>query len=201
MNTTRTIAPLPFTRSYWVELSTAAQQQRRLGTSRPTGPHRLLAGFYPGDRDPAVARAKLNALFDCGVTHIINLMEATETDHIGRSFDSYEQTFLQLADQRQASVNWMRRPIRDLNIPTIEHMIATLNAVDDALAAGGCLYVHCWGGKGRTGTVIGCWLARHGEPEPLQQLRHLTAHAHQHFPCVPETPQQQAFVRRWRLGQ
>ena len=26
------------------------------------------------------------------------------------------------------------------------------------------VYVHCWGGVGRTGTIIGCWLARHYEP-------------------------------------
>ena len=24
------------------------------------------------------------------------------------------------------------------------------------------VYVHCWGGIGRTGTVVGCWLVRHG---------------------------------------
>jgi hypothetical protein len=199
--TTHMIAPLPFARSYWVTLSPDTPSQRRLGTIRPTGPHRLLAGFYPGDRDPAVARGKLNALLDCGVTHILNLMESTEGDHAGRLFDPYEEMFLRLADERRSAANWMRRPIRDLNVPTIEQMTTTLDTVDDALAAGGCIYVHCWGGKGRTGTVVGCWLARHGEIEPVQQLRRLTAHARRHFPCIPETPQQQAFVRNWRLGQ
>ena len=28
-------------------------------------------------------------------------------------------------------------------------------------AAGG-VYVHCWGGIGRTGTTVGCWFVRHG---------------------------------------
>lgn len=31
-----------------------------------------------------------------------------------------------------------------------------------ALAAGQTVYVHCYGGIGRTGTVVGCWLVRHG---------------------------------------
>ncbi|WP_396910170.1 hypothetical protein [Mycolicibacterium sp.] len=30
------------------------------------------------------------------------------------------------------------------------------------LDAGRIVYVHCWGGKGRTGTVIGCFLAESG---------------------------------------
>ena len=32
-------------------------------------------------------------------------------------------------------------------------------------AEGGTVYVHCWGGIGRTGTVVGCWLVRHGLDE------------------------------------
>src|SRR3712207_6971239 len=29
-------------------------------------------------------------------------------------------------------------------------------------AEGGLPYVHCWGGIGRTGTVVGCYLVEHG---------------------------------------
>lgn len=183
MRTATLVNQLPFTRSYWVS------------------PGQLLAGFYPGDRDPSVARAKLSALLDCGVTHIINLMQAAEGDHAGRPFLPYEQEFLRLADQRGLRASWSRRPIRDLHIPTVPQMTAILDAIDDALVAGGCVYVHCWGGRGRTGTVIGCWLARHDEREPLKQLRMLTTNAREHFPHVPETAQQQNFVRQWRIGQ
>ena len=174
---------LPFARSYWAV------------------PNRLLGGFYPGDRDPAVARGKLSALLDCGVTHIINLMQATEGDHAGRPFHTYEQDFLHLAGQRGLRASWMRRPIRDLSVPSMNQMKETLDVLDQALASGGCVYVHCWGGRGRTGTVIGCWLARHGESNPLNRLRQITAQAREHFPRVPETPEQQAFVRQWRIGQ
>lgn len=175
--------PLPFARSYWV------------------APGQLLAGFYPGDRDPAVALAKVSALLDCGVTHIVNLMEASEGDHAGRPFQPYEPDYLRLASERGLPAAWTRRPIRDLWVPSQVQMVATLDLIDHAIAQGGCVYVHCWGGKGRTGTTIGCWLARHGETESLARLRQLTAHAWDHFPRVPETDQQQAFVQKWRLGQ
>jgi len=173
---------LPFTRSYWAS------------------PARLLGGFYPGDRDPAVTEAKLTGLLDCGVSHIINLMEAEEGDHAGRAFISYKESFLRLASQRGRRVIWMRHPIRDLCVPTPAQMTGTLDAIDQAIAMGGCVYVHCWGGRGRTGTVIGCWLARHGAPNALSQLRDLTAHERRWFPNIPETAAQQTFVREWRAG-
>ncbi|MBA3406233.1 MAG: dual specificity protein phosphatase family protein [Gemmatimonadaceae bacterium] len=28
--------------------------------------------------------------------------------------------------------------------------------------SGHSIYVHCWGGVGRTGTVVGCYIVRHG---------------------------------------
>ena len=61
----------PFDRSYWVI------------------PGKLLAGTYPGDKDPAEARRKLQGLLDCGVRHVINLMEKDEVDHSGRLFVPY----------------------------------------------------------------------------------------------------------------
>lgn len=175
--------PLPFTRSYWA------------------APGQLLGGFYPGDRDPAVALGKVSALLDCGVTHIVNLMEANEGDHVGRPFQPYEPAFHRLGRERGIATSWIRRPIRDLSVPSVEKMVATLDLIDQAIAQGGCVYVHCWGGKGRTGTTIGCWLARHGEMQPLARLRQLTASARTHFPRVPETAQQQVFVQSWRFCQ
>lgn len=175
--------PLPFARSYWVQ------------------PGQLLGGFYPGDRDDAVTMSKLNALLDCGVTHVINLMQSTEGDHAGRQFIAYEAAFLRLAAQRGIQAKWSRHPIQDLGVPSPAQMTAILNEIDLGMARQGCVYVHCWGGRGRTGTVMGCWLGRHGERNPLGRLRELTAQARRHFPQVPETAQQQTFVSQWKTAQ
>lgn len=184
MNTFRPAAHvLPFARSYWVQ------------------PGRLLGGFYPGDRDDAVTMSKLNALLDCGVTHVINLMQATEGDHAGRPFIAYESTFLRLAAQRGIQAKWSRHPIQDLGVPSPAQMTTILKEIDLVMARRGCVYVHCWGGRGRTGTVMGCWLARHGEQDPLGRLHEQTTLSRHHFPQVPETAQQQAFVSQWKTAQ
>jgi hypothetical protein len=175
------ISPLPFARSYWVQ------------------PGKLMAGFLPGDRDPAVAHAKLAALLDCGVTHIICLMEEDERDHAGRLFLDYRPTLMALGKTRGIDVRWTRHPIPDLSVPAVAEMARTLDTVDAAMRDG-CVYVHCWGGRGRTGTVVGCWLARHGA-DGLARLAVLTAHDREWFPRVPETSEQRKFVRTWRADQ
>ena len=173
---------LPFTRSYSVI------------------PGRFLAGFYPGDRDPSVMRGKLESLLDCGVTHILNLMEPQEKDHAGRSFQAYDGEFRRLAEERGVWALCKRFPIQDLETPSCEAMVRILDWIDAVLTTDAGLYIHCWGGRGRTCTVVGCWLARHGEADPLKRLSRLTAHAHRHFGEIPETWQQQRFVQEWTTG-
>ena len=183
--TPRTTHNLPFTRAYWVE------------------PGRILAGFYPGDRDPSVASAKLSSLLDCGVTDFFCLMEENEGDHAGRSFSEYQTELMRLARLRGTDVRWNRFAIRDMGIPSVAEMSRTLDALNVA-AERGCAYVHCWGGRGRTGTVIGCWLARHGIAHGdgvIARLAELTAHERAYFPRIPEAPEQREFVRNWRAGQ
>ena len=53
-------------------------------------------------------------------------------------------------------------PIHDVSTPTQAQMARILDAIDAALAVGHAVYLHCYGGIGRTGTVVGCYLVRHG---------------------------------------
>lgn len=91
----------------------------------------------------------------------------------------------------------LRFPIRDISIPSAPLMLAILDAMSSAVAAGKGVYVHCWGGIGRTGTVIGCWYVRHGASgdEALDRIRQSRAGIERES---PETEEQRAFVRSWR---
>ena len=76
-----------------------------------------------------------------------------------------------------------------------------MDAIDSALGRGRNAYVHCWGGVGRTGTVVGCWLVRHGRTgdgalAELGELWRSVEKIH-HKPVSPETREQREYVRQW----
>jgi hypothetical protein len=176
---------LPYPRSYWAD------------------PGKLLAGCYPGSDIPTHAEEKLNGLLRCGVSCVINLMEEDETDHSGRSFIPYESHLATLARHRGASMVFHRLPIVDMDIPTVAGMQRILETIDSAVESGQVVYVHCWGGRGRTGTVIGCHLLRHRlvpDGGALDHLTALTQHQCEEFWPTPQTSEQRQFVSDWRYG-
>jgi len=176
--------PLPFPKTYWVL------------------PGKLLAGPHPGSPDPAVTDQQLHALLDCGVRSILNLQEAAEMDQADPPYAPYWLRLQELTDSRGLAFRWQRHPIPDHTAPAPQDMRRILNALDQALAEDGAVYLHCWGGVGRTGTVVGCYLARHGLAvgeqalERLNQLRQVIPNAR----SAPESEAQIALVRSWQIG-
>jgi protein-tyrosine phosphatase len=74
-----------------------------------------------------------------------------------------------------------------------------LDELDAALAGGETVYLHCWGGIGRTGTVVGCHLARHGMSgaAALREVMRLRRNALCGEMPSPETPEQRQLVMEW----
>lgn len=142
------MSSLPFARSYWVE------------------PGTLLAGCYPGAQDPGEADLKLSGLVQAGVGTVINLMEPDETSWGGHPFEPYEERIAEIGKESGRAVTCVRLPIRDTSIPTADRMEEILATIDVGIAKGHGVFVHCWGGKGRTGTVVGCYLIRKGLATP-----------------------------------
>ncbi len=177
---------IPFDRSYWVV------------------PGRLLAGFYPSSDDRQEATEKLRRLLSVGVRHVINLTEPIEKNWNGVPLSDYEPELLALADEEDLQVNCCRQPIRDLDVPTIASMKSILNTIDEAMQYGKIVYVHCWGGRGRTSLVVGCFLARHGMAtgeKALQMIRYLRRTDAKANAEAPETSAQKEFVRNWLIGE
>ena len=167
----------PIERCYWVE------------------PGCLLAGVYPGAKDPQEARTKVRKLLEAGVSFFVDLTEEGE-------LVPYEPILREEAEAMGKVVEYHRMPIRDLTAPTPEVMAHILDTIDAALEDGHVVYVHCWGGKGRTGTVVGCYLVRHGMAgeEALETIRRLRSNmplAKDRDKPSPETPEQRALVLNW----
>jgi len=174
-----------------------------MSTNRPHNtywaiPDSILAGEYPGDRDPAKARAKLATFLDFGVRVFLDLTHAHE-------LAPYEPHLRQLASERGLDVTYKRMPIRDVDVPrSPDEMRAILDELRACTRAGQPVYVHCWGGVGRTGTVIGCWLVEQGASgeEALSKLAQLwmgmSAEKLRRKPHSPETEAQRQYVLNWK---
>ncbi len=159
-------------------------------------PGRLLAGEYPGAKAEAEARPKLRRFLDTGVTFFLDLTEA------GEPLSPYAPLLQEEAAGRNVVAEHNRMPIPDLSNPSRAQVVRTLDAIDAAMAAGHCVYVHCWGGIGRTGTIIGCYLVRHGMTgrQALAEIARLRQDTPDGRRPSPETTEQQDRVRDWPVG-
>ena len=178
-------SPAPFPRSYWVV------------------PGKLLAGYYPGDLDTSKMEKKLKGLLRAGIRYVINLMEEDEQNWDGKRFRSYEDDIKRYARQEEVEITLVRRPIEDLSAPTPEYLRNILDDIDNAISQNKPVYIHCWGGKGRTGTVVGCYLARHGYAQGeyvLNLIHKLRKNDPEVYHASPETRQQRDMVTNWQEG-
>lgn len=122
---------------------------------------RVLAGEYPGHRyDPAATRRNLVRLADAGIGTIIDLTEDAD------GLTPYEQELGMLAAERGLTLRRVSHPIRDQSVTTADHYDRIVADINQFLATGRKIFVHCWGGIGRTGTVVGIWhVSRGHDPE------------------------------------
>jgi protein-tyrosine phosphatase len=85
-------------------------------------------------------------------------------------------------------------PIVDSGTPRIKRPLARLIRVINAQLDGGrSVVVHCAGGLGRSGVVVGCWLRSQGvgAARALDLLREMRG------PRCPENETQREYVRAW----
>ena len=157
----------------------------------------LLAGEYPYDPYDPAGREQLVRLLEAGVRVFINLTEPGE-------LDPYDYVLQEEAAARGLTVEHVRMSIRDARVTTVRHMEEILDRIDRHAQANRPTYVHCWGGVGRTGTVVGCHLVERGHTgdEALAEVARLFATMSKekvrHHPSSPETIEQKTMVRQWK---
>jgi len=156
----------------------------------------FLAGNYPRTRFEDSSRDKVRRILDAGVTCFLDL--TTRHDPL----EPYDSLIEQLAGAGAVRATF---PVPDMSIPgsrkTTREILDTIDRVRDE---GGTVYLHCWGGVGRTGTIVGCWLVRHGMTgdEALARVAELwSTRPDSDWSPSPQTDEQCRYVREWWEGE
>jgi protein-tyrosine phosphatase len=167
---------LPFERSYWVI------------------PNKLIVGEIPTAIEETETIQKLDGLIKANVKLVINLMEEDEVNLEDKPFPDYSHYL------NERGVETIRIPIEDMNIPSKETMLEVLGVINKVTEENKIVYVHCWGGIGRTGTVVGCFLKQfrmahnHNVFEFIDYLKRTTSISKR---SSPETQEQRNFIINW----
>ncbi|WP_051377909.1 ATP-binding cassette domain-containing protein [Derxia gummosa] len=124
----------------------------------------LRPGQLAGTPRPGVffdAPVDLEALQRVGVNLLVNLTDLAGDPAQLAAFGLAERQF----------------PIRDMTAPANDYAETICRAIDEELARGKVVAVHCHAGLGRTGTVLAAWLIWHGQPalDALEAVRRIDA--------------------------
>lgn len=156
----------------------------------------LLACEYPWTpKNPN--RPKLDALLRAGVRTFIDLTEAGELSPYANILAGRAA----LLGIDTATIEYHRFPIRDRSLPeSLDHMYGVLDVLRDNEERGRISAVHCRGGIGRTGMVIGCWLVDSGHAKNGEEALGIIAREWRtvekcnRYPHSPETGSQFEYV-------
>lgn len=153
-----------------------------------------MAGEYPGREDETDLRYKLRWLLEQGVTAWFDLTEAGEL-----GLQPYAEVLADEVKKLGKQTTHIRMAIPDFSTPSSEYMANILQMLDQLLENDQVIYLHCHGGKGRTGMTVGCYLVQHGlsgEAALAQIARWRKDNPDGEKPS-PETEQQTQFVVNW----
>lgn len=146
----------------------------------------IFAGEYPGDKYGEKAQNKIDQMVHFGVRHFIDLTEEGELRPYSHMLPK--------------CCTYTRFPIRDVNVPdSVESVACLIDHIQElSKRDDGYVYIHCWGGVGRTGTIVGCYLAGDSYEATMKRLRscfsQMPKSSHR---VTPETKEQEAFIKKY----
>jgi len=155
-------------------------------------PGRVLAGEHPAGIDVAETRARLARLHEAGIDTFVDLTEKGE-------MPAYRHLL-------PRGTQYLHSAIVDTRVPNnIAQTRELLAWIQTALDGGRCIYIHCRAGIGRTGLIVGCFLAAReaNGAAAIKILNRLWRQSERAgtWPTVPQTPEQADYIRHWpKLG-
>ena len=149
----------------------------------------IYAGEYPGDKYGEKATEKLKHMHHFGIRHFIDLTEEGELAPYSHLLPS--------------DTTYTRFPIRDCGAPkSIESVQRLLLRIEELKKMEGYVYVHCWGGVGRTGTIVACYLSQNWKEPELNHTLEVLRRSFSEMPKsayrkTPETKEQIDFIEQF----
>ena len=149
----------------------------------------IYAGEYPGDKNGESAKHKIEQMYHFGIRHFIDLTEEGELRPYNHLLPN--------------DTTYTRFPIVDCGAPkNIESVQRLLLRIEELKKMEGYVYVHCWGGVGRTGTIVACYLSQNWEEPELNHTLEVLRRNFSEMPKsayrkTPETKEQIDFIEQF----
>jgi hypothetical protein len=151
-------------------------------------PGRLLAGEHPSGGLETGIFTRIATLSQVGIDCYVDLTEEGEQPDYRSMLPS--------------GAEYLRSAIVDMHVPfNVSQTQMILASIRAALARQRRIYLHCRAGIGRTGLIVGCFLAEEENSgrKALKALNDLWQQSERarSWPRVPQTLEQTDYVRRW----
>ena len=149
----------------------------------------IYAGEYPGDKNGELAKHKIERMHHFGIRHFIDLTEEGELRPYNHLLPS--------------DTTYTRFPIVDCGAPkSVESVQRLLLRIEELKKMDGYVYVHCWGGVGRTGTIIACYLSQNWKEVDMNHTLEVLRRNFSEMPKsayrkTPETKDQIDFINQF----
>ncbi len=150
---------------------------------------RIYAGEYPATSNEALGRKELARFTNFGITHFIDLTESGE-------LSPYFQWL-------PKNCTYIRHSIKDCSTPSSLHEVTELlESITDIIKKdkSAKIYIHCRGGIGRTGTIVGCYYAMLLKSYALADnilQKQFSECPKSAYRKTPETLEQRQFIMRY----
>lgn len=130
-------------------------------------PGKLLAGGYPGASESEAHEAIIKATVEAGVDSFVCLMPNDQLQNFA--------PYAPIARRLKPMLELLQCPIVDGTVTTDASARSAADTIIRRVLAGNVVYVHCWGGHGRTGTIVSILLGRLFRVQPQVAINFFNA--------------------------
>lgn len=157
--------------------------------------NKLFAGSNPVVLDKTQTKNNLSELAENNIEVIINLTNKSTFEKLG--LINYSDIIKNFYSNINKNIKIERFGIKDFTVPDKNHMLEILKTIDNYISQNKKLYIHCMGGIGRTGTVIGCYLISKNITDNGNALKYISQLRTGLKSESPETQKQKKMIEEW----